>query len=72
MNVEIKNCPIEIANDIWNAAIEEAAKVAQFHKIGLVDVAIRKLKKPVSVGISKELDQAITDELNNPPKDIVK
>ena len=24
-NIEIKNCPIEIANDIWNAAIKIAA-----------------------------------------------
>lgn len=24
-NVEIKNCPIEVANDIWNAALEQAA-----------------------------------------------
>ncbi len=25
-NIEIKNCPIEIANDIWNSAIEVVAE----------------------------------------------
>ena len=25
--VVIKNCPVEVANDIWNAAIDAAAKV---------------------------------------------
>ena len=27
--VQIKNCPTEIADDIWNAAIEAAAKAAE-------------------------------------------
>lgn len=33
MNVEIKNCPAEIANDIWNAAIEAAAKCVDQAKL---------------------------------------
>ena len=27
--IQIKNCPTEIADDIWNAAIEAAAKAAE-------------------------------------------
>lgn len=42
MNVEIKDCPVEVANDIWNAAIEEAAKIA---KDWSICEEIRKLKK---------------------------
>lgn len=47
MNVEIKNCPVEIANDIWNAAIEEAAKLAETTSYCPEDTAenIRRLKK---------------------------
>lgn len=51
MNVEIKNCPIEVANDIWNAAIEEAAKVIdKLNREGPYQsitgaTEIRKLKK---------------------------
>lgn len=44
MNVEIKNCPIEVANDIWNAAIEEAAKIADDND-EFTATQIRKLKK---------------------------
>ena len=46
-NIEIKNCPIEIANDIWNAAIEAAAKWLEFADRNHTDDAyeIRKLKK---------------------------
>lgn len=44
MNVEVKDCPIEVANDIWNAAIEEAALIAdEVDEIAAAD--IRKLKK---------------------------
>lgn len=41
-NIEIKNCPVEIANDIWNAAIEAAAELAQWSDVA---ANIRKLKK---------------------------
>lgn len=49
--VQIKNCPTEIANDIWNAAIEAAAKAADSFTCGGCGMdgksseAIRKLKK---------------------------
>lgn len=47
-NVEIKNCPVEVVNDISNAAIEEAAKLVENR--GLIGMStlsdnIRKLKK---------------------------
>lgn len=49
--VVIKNCPVEVANDIWNAAIEAAAKVIDdcnregpYNAIGGAR-RIRKLKK---------------------------
>lgn len=45
MNVEIKNCPIDVANDIWNAAIEEAAKIAADYQSDKAAAKIRKLKK---------------------------
>lgn len=45
MNVKIKDCPIEIANDIWNAAIEETAKMADVKYSLKVGLEIRKLKK---------------------------
>lgn len=51
MNVEIKNCPVKIANDIWNTAIEEAAKVIdKLNREGPYQAItgateIRKLKK---------------------------
>ena len=38
-----KSCPIEIANDIWNAAIEAAAKFHEQTILGRSE--IRKLKK---------------------------
>lgn len=49
-NINIKNCPIEVANDIWNAAIEEVIKeIEQFDKgcSPRSDIVpeIRKLKK---------------------------
>lgn len=44
-NVEIKNCPVEVANDIWNAAIEAAAKVVHNSDGFLHADTIRKLKK---------------------------
>jgi hypothetical protein len=51
MNVEIKNVPVEVANDIWNAAIEEAVKIVvkcnregPYNAIWTVS-RIRKLKK---------------------------
>lgn len=49
-NKEIKNCPMEIGNDIWNAAIEEAAQIVQNEMGNLDDTflivkKIRSLKK---------------------------
>lgn len=46
-NVEIKNYPV-IANDIWNAAIEEAAKIADRSETNITKLIaedIRGLKK---------------------------
>lgn len=50
MNVEIKNCPIEIANDIWNAAIEQAAiealnEISDSELAIMISKIIRRLKK---------------------------
>ncbi len=49
--VVIKNCPVEVANDIWNAAIEAAAQCVDqanydgpYNAIGSAK-EIRKLKK---------------------------
>lgn len=48
--VEIKNVPVEIANDIWNAALEQAAvKLKQWYpdneQINAFCAAVRSLKK---------------------------
>jgi hypothetical protein len=47
--VQIKNCPLEIANDIWNEAIEAAAQAADgegdYNPSSYYVDAIRKLKK---------------------------
>lgn len=43
--IEIKNCPVEIANDIWNAAIEAAAIEVDKADNWLHGDKIRKLKK---------------------------
>lgn len=47
-NVEIKDCPVEVAKDIWNAAIEAAAKIAERSETNITKVIaedIRNLKK---------------------------
>lgn len=45
-NVEIKNCPIEVANDIWNAALEAAAKHCdEMGEEARISLNIRELKK---------------------------
>lgn len=56
------------AKQIWNEAIEAAAKVAEINSAA----NIRKLKKPSTSNISKSLDDAISDELANPPKSLLK
>lgn len=51
MNVEIKNCPVEIANDIWNAAIEAAIQICNAYDrgfstdAGMIKLKIMELKK---------------------------
>ena len=65
------------AKQIWNAAIEEALNTLRLNTTGdwvePLLLRIRKLKvKHSSVGISKELDAAITEEINNPPDSIMK
>lgn len=34
-HIEIKNCPIEVANDIWNEAIEKALQICEVYDRGL-------------------------------------
>lgn len=60
------------AKEIYNEALEEAAKIAEKYESYGAAYEIRTLKKHSSVGMSKELDAAITEEINNPPTSIMK
>ena len=57
-------------NDGWNDAIEAACNLNNALTITQKN-NIRKLKKQSKSTVSTELDQAITDEIKNKPKDIM-
>ena len=64
----------DFKNQVWNDAIDAAAEEVdkRSHILLPLRERIKNLKKPSTSNISKSLDDAIINELANPPKSLLK